>query len=142
MNGTQRPLQNDMGRYIKLIAAGAEFGPTKYPSARPMEEKGSEPATSVASSRKKSDAGMRTPPREIPKVNNAITMIALNVMLVMTFAAKYANGGIGLARFTCNQPSPRSEANPDAVPNSDAPITPNVPYVAMRYVGTRMPPMA
>ena len=43
------------------------------------------------------------------------------------FAAKYANGGIGLARFTCNHPKPRSAASPEAVPNNDAPITPKAP---------------
>src|ERR1035438_5289597 len=127
MKGTHNPLQNDMGREIRLMVAGAEFGPAKYPTANPMAENGSEPAANVPSSLAKSARGIRTPPSVNPSAKSATTINELKIMLVTTLAAKYANGGIGLARFTCSHPSPRSEARPAAVPNREAPITPKVP---------------
>src|ERR1035438_2931939 len=109
------------------MVAGAEFGPVKYPKANPMQENGSEPTARGPRHLAKSVKGMRTPPTVIPSAKSASTMIVLKIMLVVTLAAKYENGGMGLARFTCSHPRPRSDARPAAVPNSDAPITPNVP---------------
>src|SRR5215467_2683154 len=119
------------------MVGGAELGPVKYPRASPMAENGREPTTRVPSSRANEATGIRTPPKVVPSKNRIKTMIVLNIKLVVTFAAKYANGGIGLARFTSSHPRPRSDANPAAVPNREAPITPKVPYVAIRNVGTR-----
>ena len=78
----------------------AELGPVKYPRAKPMAEKGSEPSASVPSNFSESISGIRTPPAANPKAKRARTMIVLKIMLVRTFATKYANGGMGLARFT------------------------------------------
>src|SRR5258706_16476491 len=110
------------------MTAGADVGPDKYPIASPMAQKGSEPATSVATSFAAVRAGICTPPKAIPRESSNSTLAVLNTRLMITFARKYANGGIGLARFTCSHPNPRSEARLAAVPNRDAPITPNVPY--------------
>src|ERR1700689_4664149 len=124
------------------MVEGAEFGPVKYPTASPIAENGSEPATSVPKSSANWPTGIRTPPNAYPSANRTSTMVALKIMLFRTFAVKYANGGIGLARFTCSHPRPRSEASPDAVPNNDAPITPNVPYVAIAYADPDVPAIA
>src|SRR6266487_4172213 len=97
------------------MVGGAEFGPVKYPRANPIAENGTDPATRVPSNFANVDPDILTPPRVIPRVNRARTTTVLNTRLVKTFAVKYANGGIGLARFTSNHPSPRSDANPAAV---------------------------
>ena len=65
-------------------------------------------------------------------LNIASEIAKLKSMELNNFAVKYAGSGIGDARFTCNQPCPRSMAKLTAKPNIDAPITPNVPIVASR----------
>ena len=47
--------------------------------------------------------------------------------LTAALAKKYAAGGMGLARFTCSHPRPRSTATPTPKANSVAPITPKAP---------------
>src|SRR3954465_12216483 len=109
------------------MVGGAEVGPVKYTRASPIAENGSEPATRIPSNLANDATGIRTPPNAIPSVKRASTMIVLNTRLDTTFAAKQEKGGIGLARLTSTHPTPRWEASPAAVPNSDAAITPNVP---------------
>src|SRR6266536_5488591 len=116
-----------------LITAGAEVGPAKYPIAKPMAEKGREPATRVNTSLLAVAAGRCTPPKSTPNMSSSSTSAVLKTMLITTLAKKYADGGIGLARFTCSHPNPRSDAKVAAVPNSDAPMTPNVPYAGIKY---------
>ena len=43
--GIHKPEQNDIGKYIRLTTAGAEFGLAKYPIAKPIALNGIEPAT-------------------------------------------------------------------------------------------------
>src|SRR5437762_12910146 len=116
-----------------LMTAGADVGPAKYPIAKPIAEKGSEPATRVNTSFVAVAACRCTPPKSSPNINSSSTSAVLKIMLMTTLAKKYADGGIGLARFNCSHPNPRSDAKVAAVPNSDAPMTPNVPYAGIKY---------
>ena len=104
----------------------------KYPMARPIAQKGSEPATRVSNNFADTKAGRCTPPKANPISISASTSMALKVIAIRTLAEKYANNGMGLARFTCSHPRPRSAARPASVPKSDAPITPNVPYEGIK----------
>ena len=70
---------------------------------------------------------MRTPPKAAPRPNSSVTTMAPKAMLTTPLATKYAAGGMGLARFTCSQPSPRSTATPTPKANSVAPITLKAP---------------
>ena len=60
------------------------------------------------------------------------TTAAAKMAHIASLATKNAIGGIGLARLSIIHPCPRSIATPTPNPKSDAPITPNAPYVAMR----------
>jgi hypothetical protein len=55
---------------------------------------------------------MRTPPKMAPSANSRVTTRAPKVSDTTPLARKYAAGGMGLARFTSSQPSPRSTATP------------------------------
>ena len=70
------------------MAAGAEFGPAKYPMANPMAEKGSDPATRVEINLAVSASGMRTPPKLMPSTIKSETTMALKIMLRIILAAK------------------------------------------------------
>ena len=67
-------------------------------------------------------------------------MMALKSRAMPIFAPNQALSGIGVARLTCSHPWPRSTATLTPKPNSDAPITPNAPYVAIRYVAIVVEP--
>ncbi len=95
-----------------LTIPGAEFGPAKLPMASPIAPNGMAPATSAAHNSSHCPAGMRTPPKMAPSAKSRVTTSAPNVSDTTPLATKYAAGGMGLARFTSSQPSPRSTATP------------------------------
>src|SRR5581483_213059 len=121
-----------------LIVAGAELGPMKYPNASPIAQKGRDPATSTLIRRNISSGAIVTLPKLIPSSIRIETTTALKIMLMTTLPMKYAAGGMGLARFTCSHPKPRSAARAAAVPNSEVPMTPKAPYVAFGVMGTSL----
>ena len=92
-----------------------------------MAQNGIAPIIKTASSFRAESKAIWTPPNAMPKIRSSKTMIDPKIILATNFAKKYANGGIGLARFTCIHPNPRSEATPTPFANREAPITPNVP---------------
>ena len=77
-----------------------------------MAPKGIAPATSTVHISSHWLAGMRTPPKMAPSRNSNVTTRAPKVSDTTPLATKYAAGGMGLARFTSSQPSPRSTATP------------------------------
>ena len=107
--------------------AGAELGPAKFPMARPRAQNGMAPAISAPPIASHCHTGMRTPPKAAPNPHSSATTMAPKLSAVTPLARKYAAGGMGLARFTCSQPRPRSTATPTPKANSVAPITPKAP---------------
>ena len=99
---------------------------------RPSAQNGSAPATSAPNVSSHCPGAMRTWPNTAPKAKSSRITTAPNTRETAPLAKKYAPMGMGLARFTSSQPSPRSTAIPTPNAYSVEPMMANAPYVAIR----------